>query len=250
MYKSFGLIITLILGMFILIGCIISFISDRHEKYVDFSISLAFGVMLTLLLLDLLPEAALVLNIKNIYLFVIFILLGYLILYVLDNLIPDHDASKMTKKEIGNNLIHIGILSSIALVIHNIIEGMAIYSIGFININTAINSMIGVGAHNIPLGMIIATTLYQSNRSKPKTLFIILLLAISTFIGGLIMYFLNTSVINDITVGILISLTIGMFAYILLNELYPKIKSKHNRKIKVIGIIVGILIIVLSSFIG
>lgn len=248
-YKIVGLLVTLILGMFILIGSIISFCSKSKDKYVDFSISLAFGVMLMLIFLDLIPEIAESLRMSKIYLFILFVILGYVLLKVLDHFIPDHDAHKNTKKEVSNNLVHIGILSSIALVIHNIIEGMAIYSTVLISASTALVSMIGVGAHNIPLGMVITTTLYQNNNSKSKTLFIILLLSISTFIGGLIMYFLNSSAVNEMTVGILLSITVGMFIYILLNELYPKLKQKDNRKIKILGLIFGIAIIILTSLI-
>ena len=247
--REYGLVITLILGLFILIGSIISFVSKKQKKYTDFSIALAFGVMVMLILLDLLPEASEALTMKNTYIFIIFVILGYLILHILDFFIPDHDEEKLPKKDKTNNLVHIGILSSIALIIHNVLEGMAIYSTLLISKSTALVSMIGVGAHNIPLGMVIATTLYQKSQSKFKTIIIILILSLSTFIGGLIMFLLNTSVLNEMLVGILLSITIGMFVYILFNELYPKLISKDNRKVKVIGLIIGILIMVVATLI-
>ncbi|MBQ3468571.1 MAG: ZIP family metal transporter [Bacilli bacterium] len=246
-YKVFGLIITLILGMFILIGSVISFVSNSKEKYVDFSISLAFAVIIMLILIDLLPEVADAFGIKSIYLFIIFGVVGYLVLDILDDFIPDHEDAKMTKKEQKDNLVHIGVLSSIALIIHNIIEGMAIYSAGLVNTSTALATMIGVGAHNIPLGMVITSTLYQTNRSKKKTLIIILALSFSTFLGGLIMYALNVTALSEVLIGVLLSVTVGMLIYILVNELYPRVKTKKNRQIKTYGVALGIIIMLISA---
>ena len=51
-----GLLITLVLGLFIIIGAIITFASKNNNKFVTFSISLAFSVMIMLMFADLIPE--------------------------------------------------------------------------------------------------------------------------------------------------------------------------------------------------
>ena len=52
-----GLILTLLLGIFIVVGAVIVFVTKNNDKFVQFSISLAFSVMLMLLAIDLVPEA-------------------------------------------------------------------------------------------------------------------------------------------------------------------------------------------------
>ena len=96
-----------------------------------FTTSLAFIVMLGLLFLDLIPE---VIETKNIYL-IIPIVIGFLILIVLDRIIPhhhhEHSDSSCDKVEHELHLNHIGIITIIALAIHNMIEGIALYSVYF-----------------------------------------------------------------------------------------------------------------------
>ena len=51
-----GLLITLILGLFIVVGAIITFASKNNNKFVNFSISLAFSVMIMLMFVRFLVQ--------------------------------------------------------------------------------------------------------------------------------------------------------------------------------------------------
>ena len=51
-----GLITTFVLGIFILIGAFIALIVGNKDKIVEFCIGLAFGVICTLSVTDLIPE--------------------------------------------------------------------------------------------------------------------------------------------------------------------------------------------------
>ena len=64
-----GLLTTLILGLFIILGALLALFVNKKEKVVDFFIGLAFGVIITLIITDLLPEIIENLGIKYIYLF-------------------------------------------------------------------------------------------------------------------------------------------------------------------------------------
>lgn len=244
-----GLLTTLVLGLFIILGALLALFVNKKEKVVDFFLGLAFGVIITLIITDLLPEIIENLGIKYIYLFLIGTSLGFLVLKLLDNLIPDHEEEKMTKKELNNNLAHIGIITSLALILHNIIEGMAIYSSVISNTSLGIALTIGVGCHNVPLGMVIAGTFYQSNQNISKSILSILLVSLSTFIGGIIMFFLNINTINSLILGSLLSLTLGMLLFIMLDELIPRLKVGKNKKVSLSGILLGVFILIIAAFI-
>lgn len=126
-----GLLFTLILGIFIIIGSLIVFLTKNNDKFVEFSISLAFGVMMMLIIVDLIPEAFEIIDYNSIWVRFSYIgvgaLIGFLFLKLLDHFIPDHEDDLSTTSDDDKNLKHIGFVSSIALVIHNIVEGMAIY---------------------------------------------------------------------------------------------------------------------------
>lgn len=244
-----ALLTTLLLGIFILIGSLIALVVNKKQKIVDFVVGLAFGIIVMLIITDLLPEIIETLSLKYIYIFLIFTTVGFIILKILDNFIPDHEDKRMTKEDLNNNLVHIGIITSIALILHNIIEGMAIYSTIITETELGLMLTLGVGLHNIPLGMVISSTFYQSNQNISKTVLTIILVSISTFIGGLIMFFLELTTITDLILGILLSLTFGMLLFISFDELLPRIKTSKNKKTSYIGLLLGVIIIMIAVII-
>lgn len=249
-----ALILTLGVGLFIILGALIAFIANNNEKFIHFSISLAFGVMLSLIALELFPESFHLMthhfdDFTSYILIIIFILIGFGLLKLLDLFIPDHEHGH-NKKEHNENLFHIGLVSSIALIMHNIIEGMAIYTSCLSDLNMGLLMCIGVGLHNIPLGMVIASTFYKSNNSILKTLISSFLIAVSTFFGGFIIYILSGNIIDSLALGIMLSITLGMLLYIVFLELLPKIKEDKNKTISILGTILGVVILIVSLFLS
>lgn len=243
-----GLITTLVLGLFIIIGALIAFLIKRKERVVDFSLGLAFGVIIMLILTDMLPEIIEHLGVKHLYLFLLFTVVGYSILKMLDHFIPDHEEKNMDKHDLQENLVHIGVITSLALVLHNIIEGMAVYSTVITNTSLGLAITLGIGFHNIPLGMVIAGTFYQSKENLSKTILGVLAVVASTFIGGLIMFFLNITIISSTILGILLSITLGMLLFILMDELFPRIRTTKNKKVASTGIAIGVIIQLIAFF--
>ncbi len=243
-----GILVTLALGLFILFGAFIIHIFKNKDKFLLISLSMAFGVMISLILIELLPEVYEVFNEKfnpiiSILIIIGLSLVGLLILKVLDKFIPDHN-----DEDEEDHLMHIGIVSSIAIIIHNIIEGMAVYNTVNTSLNLGILLSIGVGMHNIPLGMIISSTFYKSIENRKKSNIIIILISLSTFVGGLIMALFNFT--NEIVIGVLLSITIGMLIYINIIEILPKLIESKDKKIVLISTILGVVILFLSHLIG
>ena len=249
MHNTLALFITFLLGFFIIIGVIIAFFLKKQKKVLDFIFAFALSILTMLILVDLLGHTIEHLGIKHIYLFILFTCLGLLIFKIIDDFVPEHEDAKMTKKEEKKNIVHIGILATIALIIHNFVEGMAIYLTSANDINLGIMMALGVGIHNIPLGIIITTTL-NSDKNTGKYLFCIISLFISSFLGGLLLYLLNINTVSDIVIGSLLALTIGMLLYIIIFELYPKVKKTTNKKITIIGLVAGVIIALIGTFIG
>ena len=242
-----GLVLTLVLGFFIIIGAFLMHIFENKERFLVISLSMAFGVMASLIFLELLPESFEIFNEKyssiiSIAMILIFSIIGFLILKILDKFIPDHEDDDEA------NSIHVGIVSSIAIILHNIIEGMAIYNTFNTSINLGILLSIGVGLHNIPLGMVLSSTFYKSLSNKKKSNVIIFLISTSTFVGGLIMCIFNNVFKNEFIIGLLLSITVGMLVYINIIEILPKLIKSKDKKMIITSIIVGILILFVSVF--
>lgn len=254
-----AILFSLAVGIFILIGTVISIKYGHNSKFTDISICIAFGVIIGLVIFELLPETYEVLNgqlgsIRSILAIIILILIGITILKILDLFVPhhEHEVHHTHKHNVSTchniHLHHIGIISSVALIIHNVIEGMSLYLVTSSNINLGFLLFIGIGLHNLPMGLVIGTTLIASNYSNKKTLKLSLIVSLSTFIGGISMFILEG--VSELLEGILLGLTLGMLIYISLFELLHQIYHMKDRKSVSIGIGIGVIILAISVIIG
>lgn len=238
-----GILLTILTGLFFLIGIFVLNKNKNKEKTANLTMSLAFVVLLGLIAFDLLPE---ILETKNIYL-IIPIIIGLLILILLDKFVPDHHHDHKEEndniKEHNAHLNHISVVTIIALAIHNMIEGLSLYSISLSSIKSGILMMIGVSLHNIPLGFQIGNSI---TKSKKSTL-LILLLCISSFLGALIVILFGE--LNENIISILLSLTMGMLLYILVFELFNEVRENIRKKETIYGLIIGIVILIITNLI-
>jgi len=249
MNKYYGIVLTLIAGLFFLIGGLISRKVKDKNKLNHFSVSLALVIMLSLLFFDLIPELMELLEdtskLKGIAIIFIFAMLGFLILKILDCFIPDHHhehhLNETNIKEHVSHINHIGTLTIISLIFHNLLEGFAIFGITNTNLKVGILTSLSVALHNIPLG----THIFSSIDMKHNKL-LVSLLTLSSLFGGIL--FLIIGEINSIILAIT-SITLGMLVYIALLELLPEVITDIKDKVTIIGIITGLILLICSAFI-
>ena len=233
-----ALLLTLFSGLFYLIGLIVyKFVKHKKELTIA-AISCAFIVIIGLIIFDLLPE---ILELKNWTLF-IFVLLGFCLLFLIDKLIPHHHhhhyENDEATKEHKQRLEHVSTITILALIMHNLIEGMALYSISIDNFKNGLLMFLGIGLHNLPFG-------FQIAGFKNKLL--IFLLVISAFLGGSVVFLFGT--VDELLQGIILSLSLGMLLHILIFELFKEVKENIKQISTLYGIIIGILILVIINLI-
>ena len=229
------MLITFLFGLTILLGTVIILLFKRKKKISELSISIAFSVLFCLIFLEVIPHT---LEHINYFTMIIFALIGLILLKLLDLFIPDHGHSN--HKE---HVFHIGIISSVALIIHNLIEGMILYSTLNKSLNLGILLGIGIGLHNIPLGMVIGSTLKDAKYSKLKIILISFVISLSTFMGSLILYLIGN--VSDYFIGVMFAIILGMIIYIVFFELLHHLRHQE-RKNNITGFIIGVLIICIS----
>lgn len=250
MNQYFGLILTLIAGLFFLIGGLISLKVKNKDKLNAFSIALALVIIINLLAMDLIPEILELLEDYDfsfkIMIILIFSLLGIFLLKILDFFIPDHHHehhdNEIDKKEHISHIKHIGTLTLISLILHNLLEGFAIAGMSLNDYKIGLMVCISVALHNIPLG----TTIFSSIDIRKNKL-LVTILTLSSFIGGLIFFIIGD--ISTLVLAIISIITLGMLIYISLMELLPELLVNRKKKETIIGLLTGVIIIVISMFI-
>ena len=228
-----ALLLTFLSGLFYLVGIIIyKFVKHKNELTVA-AISCAAVVIIGLIVFDLAPE---LIEQDNAWLFV-FVILGFVLLFLIDKLIPHHhhkhhDHDEATKEH-KDRLEHVSTITILALSMHNLIEGMALYSISLESIRSGTLMLIGVGLHNLPFGFQIAGT---------KNKLLVFLLVISAFLGGLVVFFFGN--IDEFLQGVVMALSMGMLLHILLFELFKEIRENIRQKATIYGIIIGVILLI------
>lgn len=241
-----GLIVTFVLGMFLLIGVLGVKLVKNNHMIEQLSIAIALGAMLSLVGAELIPEVCETFGLKGAWVIVVSAMVGVLILKLLDRFVPEHDHDHKTQHEsTAENVIHIGTVSAVAIILHNMIEGMAVYSMTMENLKVGMLVAFGVGLHNIPMGMLIYSTLEKER--KEKKILILILAVLSTFAGGALMALISP-VLSEFVIGILICITLGMLLYIILFELIPYLLHSGHKVRSAMGIVVGVLVVLISHF--
>lgn len=229
-------LVTILSGVSFLIGYIITMLMNNNKKLITFSLGFSFIVIFGLIIFDLLPECLEL--VSNKFTILIFALIGIIMLKLLDFFIPDHDHDSNKK----DHMEHIGLISFVALFIHNVIESTAIYTTSLTTLSMGIIMAIGVSFHNIPLGMQISSMI-KNNKIKFS---LMLGLSLSSVIGIILLNIFKIT-LNDNILCVLISITLGMLIYIALFELLCEVKENIKKRELQLGLISGIALVVVSQ---
>eukprot|EP01023_Acetabularia_acetabulum_P063725 TRINITY_DN8046_c0_g1_i2.p2 TRINITY_DN8046_c0_g1~~TRINITY_DN8046_c0_g1_i2.p2 ORF type:complete len:311 (-),score=50.72 TRINITY_DN8046_c0_g1_i2:508-1440(-) len=115
-----------------------------------------------------------------------------------------------------------GLLTALAIFIHNLPEGLATFVAALSSPVSGIAIAFAIAIHNIPEGICVAMPVYYATGSRWKGLLWAFLSGLSEPIGGLLAYLaLYGDNMSHLAYGILFSMVAGMMVYISIHELIP-----------------------------
>lgn len=229
--------ITFLASLSTLVGSLLIFFK-KNKKIIIASLSFASSVMLIISLSDLLPEAFNLIKIDDLYLKII-----YILVFLNIGIIMAMFLNKFCYYE--NELYRVGVVSMIAIILHNIPEGIITFITCSNNLKLGIKLGIAIACHNIPEGITIALPIYYATNSKKRALLYTFISGFSEFFGAIISYLFLAKYINNL--GILFAIISGLMIYISLFELLPAAYKYKNNKIIFIFYLIGIVFFIISS---
>ncbi|TDH71154.1 hypothetical protein CCR75_006589 [Bremia lactucae] len=155
-----------------------------------------------------------------------------------------HDVFIKMDEAAKEKLKRMGILSAIAVGIHNIPEGMATFVASSEHGWNGLSLAIGVALHNIAEGVAVATPIYFATGSTCRGLLWCFLSAFAQQLGGLISFaFLGMNAAEG-TRGILYGLCAGMMSGISIKEIIPTAFMYANGQLHLVssGILGGMIL--------
>ena len=229
----YQLIITTLSGLSTLLGYFFIYIKKDKNKIIKYSLALAAGVMLCVSIIELIPEGLKLLN-KSYVIGIISIIIGMLLPIISDKIIKEEGLYKL------------GILSSTAIIMHNIPEGIITYLTSVKNIKLGINIALAIALHNIPEGITIAVPIYYGTKDKKKSFKIVLISALSEPFGAILAHIFIKKIITDKIIGMILLIVAGIMTYLSIIELLPKSLKYKEKKKTIVFFIIGIIVMYIS----
>ncbi|CAF1155801.1 unnamed protein product [Rotaria sordida] len=118
-------------------------------------------------------------------------------------------------------LNRMGILTALAIAIHNLPEGVTTYTGVMKDTKLGIALAIVIALHNIPEGVAVATPIYFATGSKLKAFYWTFISALAEPFGGIIGWLIAGDGLNANVNGIMFGLVVGMMVTISIKELIP-----------------------------
>jgi ZIP family zinc transporter len=271
-----ALLLTLIAGAATGIGgALVLFKKKLSSNFLAGALGLSAGVMLFISLSELYPEAqAEVANItsgahgKTLVLVAFFVGMG--IISLIDFLIPEyenpHEAPGLSLGEktaavdmvqhTGNTeaLKKLGIMSALAIAIHNFPEGIATFVGALNNPETGAGITFAIALHNIPEGIAVAIPIYYATKNKGKALLYATMSGLSELLGA-VLCIIITSIFGidmsatSIAFPLILSAVAGIMVYISLDELLPTAEKYGKHHVAIGGVVAGMAVMAISLLI-
>jgi len=143
-------------------------------------------------------------------------------------------------------LFRTGLLTAIALTIHNFPEGIATFTASVKQPTLGIVIALAIAIHNIPEGIAVSIPVYCATGSRGKALKMSLLTGFSEPFGAVIAYLILVPFLNDVVFGVLFGVIAGIMVFISLDNLLPTAREYGEHHLSMYGLIGGMIIMALS----
>ena len=212
-------LITILAGFSTMIGIFpIYFHKKSQDIIIPVCLSFAAGVMISISLFSLIPEAIDAISQSFVLFPSILIVSIFIVIGILFSSFADQ---KIEKKFANNQLYKLGLISVVALMFHNIPEGIITFISSNQDLRLGITLSIGIALHNIPEGISIAVPIYFATKNKKKAILLTFISGFSEFFGAVLAFFFLAPFITSFILGSILSMAAGIMIYISLFELVP-----------------------------
>jgi len=136
----------------------------------------------------------------------------------------------------------------IALMLHNLPEGIATFMSSYKDINLGFKLGFAIMLHNIPEGISIAVPIYYASKSRGEAIKKTLLSGFAEPIGALLAFIFLHKYVTYKLISFILILVAGIMITLSIHELLPKALKYKEYKYIGIGLFTGCILIILGSF--
>ncbi|HIU68682.1 MAG TPA: zinc transporter ZupT [Candidatus Scubalenecus merdavium] len=257
-------LMTLAAGLCTGIGsCAAFFAKKTNKKFLSVSLGFSAGVMIYVSLTELMQSAQNYLtgavgNTPGRWTAVLAFFGGIALIAVIDKLIPSgenpHEVKLVEAEQVpaaapkpnSKKLLRMGMMTAVAVGVHNFPEGMATFVSALQAPSVAVPVVFAIAMHNIPEGIAVSVPVYQATGSKKKAFVYSFLSGLSEPVGALLGYLVLMPVMNDTVFGVLFAAVAGIMVFISFDELLPAAREYGEHHLSIYGLTGGMAVMAIS----
>jgi len=246
----FAFSLTIIAGLATGIGgLVVLFSKITNKKFLSACLSFSAGVMLYIAFAEIFVEALETLEYVHgegtgYLIATAAFFIGIALMAVIDKFLPHEDtvmeistSEPASPAKAEKELKRTGIMSGIAIAIHNFPEGLITFIAAMYDPAMGIAIAIAIIIHNIPEGISVAAPIYYSTGSKAKALLSAISTGLTEPLGALVAWFLLQNIFDTIDAGvfgIIFAVVGGIMVFVSIHQLLPAAHKygKHHLVMK------------------
>ncbi|MDO4927604.1 MAG: zinc transporter ZupT [Corynebacterium sp.] len=251
---AFGL--TLFAGLSTGIGAACAVIwRNPGPKFLAGALGFSAGVMLYVSFMEILPEGINQFEEKysttqaNWYA-VLGFFAGIVLIALIDRMVPTrinpHEPGNTEDAQRRSAMMQMGVVTAIAIAIHNFPEGFATFLAGLADPSVAIPVAVAIAIHNIPEGIAVAVPIREATGSRAKGFWWGFFSGLAEPLGAVLGYLLLMSVLGPLALGIAFVAVAGIMVFISIDELLPTAIDTGEHHVAVYGLVAGMAVMALS----
>ncbi|MBM4103992.1 MAG: zinc transporter ZupT [Planctomycetes bacterium] len=257
---AFGL--TILAGLSTGIGSTLAFFAKRtNTRFLSVALGFSAGVMIYVSMIEIFAKARIALENAvgarpGYWITVAAFFAGIALIAIIDKLVPSfenphemHLAEEMNDRaaaEKQRKLHRMGLLTALALGIHNFPEGLATFASALKSPHLGVAIAVAIAIHNIPEGIAVSIPIYYATGSRQKAFFYSFISGLAEPVGAAIGYAILFKFFNDVVFGILFAVVAGIMVFISLDELLPSAREYGEHHLSIYGLVAGMAVMAIS----
>jgi len=255
----FAMGLTILAGVSTGIGGVSAFIAKRtNTRFLAASLGFSAGVMIYVSFVELLPSGEALLRADfgdgaGPWVTAGSFLGGMLAIALIDFLVPSeenpHEAAlveDLRREGSSAPLERAGLLTALAIGIHNFPEGLVTFVTALHDPNVGIPVAVAIALHNIPEGLAVAIPIYFATGSRRKAIWYSFMSGISEPLGAALGYLVIYPYLSEGVLGIVHAAVAGVMVFISLDQLVPNAKRYEEGHDSVYGLIAGVAVMAVT----
>lgn len=259
----FALSLTLLAGLSTGIGSALAFFTKRtNTRFLAFSLGLSAGVMIYVSMVEIFFKARTALQADlgeraGEWATAASFFIGIIGVMLIDKFVPSdenpHELHRVEEirgraGELGRerSLMRMGLMTAIAIAIHNFPEGIATFMAGLHDPHLGVPIAFAIAIHNIPEGIAVSVPIYYATGSRKKAFCYSFLSGVAEPLGALLAWLVLMPFITDTLFGVIFAAVAGIMVFISVDQLLPAARKYGEHHISIYGLVIGMMIMAVS----